>query len=132
MLQSAIVRVTEICTRHPWYVIALALALSAFSAGYTERHFAIKTDVNELIAPDLPWAQRVKAFLSAFPQREILVVVDAPTTELVEQAANRLQQVFEANPELFLSVRQPQGGSFFERNGLLYLPTAELKKRRIG
>ena len=127
MLQSAIVRVTEICTRHPWYVIALALALSAFSAGYTERHFAIKTDVNELIAPDLPWAQRVKAFLSAFPQREILVVVDAPTPELVEQAANRLQQVFEANPELFLSVRQPQGGSFFERNGLLYLPTAELK-----
>ena len=132
MLQSAIVRVTEICTRHPWYVIALALALSAFSAGYTERHFAIKTDVNDLISPDLPWAQRVKAFLSAFPQREILVVVDAPTPELVEQSANRLQQVLEANPELFYSVRQPQGGSFFERNGLLYLPTAELKKRRIG
>jgi hypothetical protein len=43
MLQSAIVRVTDICTRHPWYVIALALALSAFSTGYTERHFAIKT-----------------------------------------------------------------------------------------
>jgi hypothetical protein len=35
---------TPIRTRHPWYVIALALALSAFSAGYTERHFAIKTD----------------------------------------------------------------------------------------
>src|SRR6516225_3625126 len=106
MLHSAIVRVTEICTRHPWYVIALALALSAFSAGYTERHFAIKTDVNDLISPDLPWAQRV-----------ILVVVDAPTPELVEQSANRLQQVLEANPELFYSVRQPQGGSFFERNG---------------
>src|SRR5215467_7634624 len=128
MLRSAIVCVTDICTRHPWYVIALALALSAVSAGYTERHFAIKTDVSELISPDLPWAQRVKAFLRAFPQREILVVVDAPTPELVEQAANRLQQVLEANPELFPLVRQPQGGSFFERNGLLYLPTAELKK----
>ncbi|WP_347337233.1 MMPL family transporter [Bradyrhizobium centrolobii] len=128
MLRSAIVRVTDFCTRHPWYVIALALALSAFSAGYTERHFAIKTDVNELISPDLPWAQRIKAFLKAFPQREILVVVDAPTPELVEQAANRLQQVLEASPELFPSVRQPQGGSFFERDGLLYLPTAELKK----
>jgi hypothetical protein len=88
MLQSAIVRVTDICTRHPWYVIALALALSAFSTGYTERRFAIKTDVNEVISPDLPW---VEAFLRAFPQREILVVVDAPTLELVEQAANRLQ-----------------------------------------
>jgi hypothetical protein len=78
---------SPIRTRHPWYVIALALALSAFSAGYTERHFAIKTDVNELISPDLPWVQRVKAFLRAFPQREILVVVDAPTPEFVEQAA---------------------------------------------
>src|SRR5262249_21727827 len=90
--------------------------------------FAIKTDINELISPDLPWAQRVKRFLAAFPQREILVVVDAPTPELVEQAANRLQQALEANPEMFQAVRQPQGGSFFERNGLLYLPTEEVKR----
>ncbi|WP_143199022.1 hypothetical protein [Bradyrhizobium sp. NAS80.1] len=115
MLRSAIVRVTDFCTRHPWYVIALALALSAFSAGYTERHFAIKTDVNELISPDLPWTQRIKAFLKAFPQREILVVVDAPTPELVEQAANRLQQVLEARPELFPSVRQPERAEAFLR-----------------
>jgi len=129
MLRSAIVRVTDFCTRHPWYVIAIALTLSAFSAGYTERHFAIKTDVNELISPDLPWAQRVKAFVRAFPQREILVVVDAPTQELVEQAANRLQRALEADPGLFPSVRQSQGGRFFERNGLLYLPTAELQNQ---
>ena len=128
MLKSAIVRITDTCTRHPWYVIALALALSAFSAGYTERHFAIETDVNELISPDLPWAQRVKAFLKAFPQREILVVVDAPTPELVEQAANRLQEALQSNSEMFPSVRQPSGGNFFERNGLLYLPTEEVKK----
>jgi hypothetical protein len=107
--------------------MALALALSAFS-GYTERHFAIKTDVNELISPDLPWAQRVRDFLRAFPQREILVVVDAPTPELVEQAANRLQRALEANPEMFPSVGDPQAGSFFERNGLLYLPTEEVKQ----
>src|SRR6516165_9912041 len=128
MLQSAIVRVTDICTRHPWYVIAAALALSAFSAGYTEQHFAIKTDVNELISPDLPWAQRVKAFLGAFPQREILVVVNAPTPELVEQAANRLQEALQSNSKMFPSVRQPSGGKLFERNGLLYLPTEEVKK----
>ena len=128
MLKSAIVRITDICTRHPWCVIALALALSAFSGGYTQRHFAIKTDVNELISPDLPWAQRVNDFLRAFPQREILVVVDAPTPELVEQAANLLERTLQANPELFPSVRQPQGGSFFQRNGLLYPPTEEVNK----
>ena len=128
MLKSAIVRICDICTRHPWCVIALALALSAFSAAYTERHFAIKTDVNELISPDLPWAKRVRDFLRAFPQREILVVVDAPTAELVERAANLLERTLQANSELFPSVRQPQGGSFFQRNGLLYLPTDEVKK----
>ena len=131
MLQSAIVRVTDICTRHPWYVIALALALSAFSTGYTERHFAIKTDVNEVISPDLPWAQRVKALLRAFPQRGILIMVDAPTPELVEQAANRLQRVLEADPELFLSVRQPQGGSFFA-TGCCNCRLQSSRKRRIG
>ncbi|MFB9261831.1 MMPL family transporter [Bradyrhizobium erythrophlei] len=127
MLRSTIVRIADICTRHPWYVIALALALSAFCAGYTERHFAIRTNINELISPELPWAQRVKGFLRAFPQRDILVVVDAPTPELVEQAADRLQLALEAKPEMFPSVRQPQGGRFFERNGLLYLPTQEVK-----
>src|SRR5207245_512409 len=80
------------------------------------------------ISPGLPWAQRVKTFLRAFPQREILVVVDAPTPELVEQAANRLQEALQSNPEMFLSVRQPNGRGFFERNGLLYLPTEEVKK----
>jgi len=128
MLKSAIVRIIDVCTRHPWCVIVLALALSAFSTVYAKRHFAIKTDINELISPDLPWAQRVKLFLDAFPQREILAVVDAPTPELVEQAANRLQQALEANPEMFLAVRQPQGAGFFERNGLLYLSTEEVKR----
>src|SRR5262249_7985389 len=127
MLKSAIVRIIDVCTRHPWCVIVLALTLTAFSTVYAKR-FAIKTDINELISPDLPWAKRVKRFLEAFPQREILVVVDAPTPELVEQAANRVQQALEANPEMFPAVRQPQGASFFERNGLLYLPTEEVKR----
>src|SRR5262249_11758522 len=128
MLKLTIVRIVDVCTRHPWCVILLAVALSAFSTVYVRRHFAIKTDVNELISPNLPWAQRVKDFLNAFPQREILVVVNSPTPELVEQAANRLRQALEANPEIFPAVRQPQGGSFFERNGLLYLPTDDVKQ----
>jgi hypothetical protein len=128
MVRSAIIRIVDGCARHPWRVVALALALSASAAVYAERHFAIKTDINELISPDLPWAQRVRQFLSAFPQREILVVVDAPTPELADRAANRLQQALEANPELFPAVRQPQGGPFFARHGLLYLPTDEVRR----
>src|SRR5262245_27487664 len=61
-------------------------------------------------------------------EREILVVVDAPTPELVEQAATRLHQALAARSDLFPAVRQPQSGSFFARNGLLYLPTDEVRR----
>src|SRR5215467_2679241 len=128
MLKLAIVRIVDVCTRYPWWVIAVALILSATSAVYAERHFAIKADINELISPDLPWARRVAQFVDAFPQREILAVIDAPTPELADQAATRLQQALEARPDVFPAVRQPQSGSFFERNGLLYLPTDEVKR----
>ena len=98
MLKSAIVRTVGLCTRHPWSVIALALVLSTMCAVYAVQHFAIKTNINELISPDVPWAQRVKQFLDGFPQREILAVVDAPTPELVEQAATQLEQALERGP----------------------------------
>src|SRR5262249_917189 len=128
MLKLAIVRIVDGCTCHPWWVIVPALALSAASGVYAGRHFSIKTDINELISPDLPWAQRVTQFVEAFPQREILAVIDGPTPELVDQATIGLGRALQARPDIFLAVRQPQSGSFFERNGLLYLPTEEGKR----
>src|SRR5262249_16274441 len=122
MLKLAIVRIVDVCTRHPWWVIAVALILSATSAVYAERHFAIKTVFKALTSPDLPWARRVAQFVVAFPQRKILAVIDAPTPELADQAAARLLQALEARQDVFPAVPQPQSGSFFERNGLLYLP----------
>ena len=129
MLKAAIVRIVDGSTRHPWWVIVLALVLAGLSCVYAQRHFSIQTDVNDLISPDLPWGQRVKQFLRAFPQREVLVVIDAPTPEGVEQAASRLQQALEAKPEMFPAVRQAQGGPFFERNGLLYLSKDALQQK---
>jgi len=115
MVKSAIVRIVDVCTRHPWWVIALALILSAVSADYAVRHFAIKTDINDLISGDLPWTKRAREFLNTFPQREILAVVDAPTPELVEQAATKLAEVLQGRADVIRAVRQPQSGSFFER-----------------
>ena len=86
MLRSGIVRLVELCTRYAWTVIILVVALSLFSAVYAVRHFAIKTDVNNLFPSDLPWTERAYSFMAAFPQNGILVVVDAPTPELVDQA----------------------------------------------
>ncbi len=66
MVRLEIVRIVDLSTRHPWWVIALALILSSASAVFVERHFAIKADINELISPELPWARRVTEFVKNF------------------------------------------------------------------
>src|SRR5438876_251582 len=87
MLRTSVFRVVDFCTRKAWWVIVLAVVLAVVSTAYTMRYFAIKTDVTDLFPPDLPWTQRAFQYMAAFPQPDILVVVDAPTPELVEQVA---------------------------------------------
>ena len=128
MLKSLIVGIVDLCTQHPWWVIGLAAVLAAGSGVYAGTHFAIRTDTKMLISADLPWRQREERFLESFPQRQILVVIDAPTPELVEQAASKLAQALATRSDLIHSVRQIQGGNFFARNGLLYLPTDEVAR----
>jgi hopanoid biosynthesis associated RND transporter like protein HpnN len=132
MLRSSVFRTVDFCARHAWWVIVVAVALAAASTVYAARHFAIKTDVNDLFAPDLPWAQRAFEYMRSFPQPDILVVVDAPTPELVEQATTTLAQALSARRDFIGAVRQPGSGSFFERNGLLYLPTGEVARLTDG
>ena len=131
MVRSSILRVVDFCSRYAWWVIIVAVALAIFSAAYTARHFAVKTDVKDLFPPDLPWTQRAFAYMKEFPQPEVLVVVDAPTPELVDGASSRLAKALLAHKDLLRNVYQTQGG-FFESNGLLYLPTPELAKLTNG
>src|SRR6187397_1286197 len=117
MLRHAIVSVVVRCTRHAWLTIIVAALLGVVSGIYAARHFAINTDINTLISPDLPWRQREIAFEKAFPQhlRSILVVLDAPTPELATQATAALVGRLSENSKLFKSVVQPGGGEFFRK-----------------
>jgi uncharacterized protein len=132
MLRSSIFRTVDFCSRNAWRVVVLAVVLAAISCVYTVRHFAIKTDVKDLFPPDLQWTQRAFDYMKAFPQPEVLVVVEGPTPELVEQASTTLAGALAERPDLIRSVRQPQGGRFFEQNGLLYLPTSEVARLTDG
>ncbi len=124
----AIARVIGACTRRAWLVGAIALGMAGIAVAYAATHMAIDTDTSSLIASDLPWRQREIAFDAAFPQRVdlIAVVVDGATPELAEQAAAALTQRLSRETRLFHSVRRPDGGPFFEREGLLFLPTPEV------
>jgi uncharacterized protein len=132
MLRSAIVRLVELCTRYAWTVIVATVALSLLSAVYAVQHFAVKTDVNNLFPRDLPWTERAYSFMASFPQHGILVVVDAPTPELVDEAAGRLAAALKKDAEHIRAVDEPQGGAFFARNGLLFLPTEQVARVTMG
>jgi uncharacterized protein len=132
MLRSSIVRTVALCTRRPWWVIASALAVGILGAVFAATHFKIKTDVDALISPDLPWAQRAQAYAKGFPQRPIQVVVDAPTPELADQAAAKLKAALEAHSDQFPVATQAGSGPFFARNGFLFLPLAEVERATEG
>ena len=128
MLRRAIVAIVAACSRWPWVVLALAAVLGGFALMYTVRHIAIDTDSTKLLSPDLPWRQREIAFDAAFPQRvnPIVIVIDGATPELAERAAATLTQRLGELPALFHNVNRPDGGPFFDRNGLLFLSLAEV------
>ncbi len=91
-------------------------------------HFAIDADVNKLISKDLPWRQREAQFDKAFPPKEetTLAVIDAPTSELASQATAALIAKLSDQKGLFHSIMEAGGGPFFQKNGLLFLPTEDV------
>ena len=131
---SLIGRVVATSTRHPLIVLLLAVVLTGAALLYTAQHFALNANTTELISTKLKWRQQELAFEAAFPQFNNLtmVVVDGATPELADAAAGRLVAALRAKSELFHSVRRPDGGPFFERNGLLLLPLAEVAATTTG
>ncbi|HEX5599658.1 MAG TPA: hopanoid biosynthesis-associated RND transporter HpnN, partial [Hyphomicrobiaceae bacterium] len=122
-------RIVALSIRHPLIVLLAALALTAAAFVYMARNFAMTAETSQLISPKLEWRKRGIEFDKAFPQLQNLtmVVVDGVTPELADDAARRLAQALQSRPDLFHNVRQPDGGRFFERNGLMLLPTEEVK-----
>src|SRR5512132_155185 len=128
MLQQAIVTIVDYCTRYAVQVIGIAAVLGVATAIYAAGHFAIDADVNKLISKELPWRQREVAFEKSFPPKEetMLAVIDAPTSELVTQATTALIEKLAVQKDLFRSILEAGGGPFFQKNGLLFLPTEEV------
>jgi len=130
MLQSFIVRTVGFCTRHFHGVILVALVAAIGSGIYAARHFAIDTNINDLLSSKLPWRQQELAFRAAFPQTTdlILIVVDAATPESTQAAAQALEQGLANKPGLFRSVRDQRDTPYFRRTAMLFLPPDDLAR----
>lgn len=116
--------------RFRWIVIALVAVMTVASAGIAVHLFRINTDVERLIDPKEPWRQDEIAFEKAFPQRSnlIVAVIDGQTPEETEEAAASLTRALSERKNLIETVYRPDGGPFFDKNGLLLIPQAELDK----
>jgi len=126
-ITALVVRAIDFCAKFAWPVIAAAVLLMLVSAWYAAAHFSMTTDINQLISPNIPWRQREAAMEKAFPQYDTIVaVINAPTQELVEEAANALVARLAPHKDLFRSIVQQKGGAFFARNGLLFESAADL------
>jgi len=123
-----VVQTIKQCIGHAWVVVIVASLMAAASVGYSVRHFALNTDINKLISPDLPWRKREIAFDKLFAQYDVIVaVVQAPTPELASGATAALAGGLAKHRDLFKSITMPGGGEFFARNGLLFQSTEQLK-----
>ena len=123
-------RIVAASTRHPLIVLLSVASLTLAALVFIAQNFAMTADTSQLISQRLEWRQREIAFEAAFPQFNNLtmVVVDGATPELANDATRRLAAALKEKTDLFQSVRWPDGGPFFEREGLLFLPSKDVEK----
>ena len=124
MLTNFVVACVTTSRRFAAIVICAALLASLGLGWYVSRNIAINTDVNQLLADNLPWRQQEKALEQAFPHTidRLVVVVDGKDADSAEQAAAKLAATMAAEPALFRNVVRPEAIPFFRTHGLLFLP----------
>ena len=129
MLTNIVVSIVRACTRFAALTVLIALALAIAAGVYTARNFSINTDINTLISSKLDWRKRDNQFDKAFDQDStILAVVDAPTPEFAGAASAALLQKLSGDTTHFTAMQPLGSGEFFEKNGLLFLPEAEVRE----
>lgn len=88
------------------------------------------TDTAALISANEPWRQDEAAKDRLFPYQTdtTLIVVDGETSELAEDGARRLSAALAQDKAHFDRVERPDGGAFFESEGLLFRSRGEVSE----
>jgi hopanoid biosynthesis associated RND transporter like protein HpnN len=120
--------VTTAARGGPWVLLGAAV-LTLLAALYVGSALRIQTDTEEMLSPDLAFRQQARLLDQAFPQTSdnLIVVIEGATSELADQAAERLIDGMRKQPELFGEIFDPRAEPFYQTNGLLYLSLPELR-----
>jgi hypothetical protein len=128
VIAGLVARLVEFSRRYAVFVFTFLLLLSLAAGLYSAAHLTVDSDIQHLLPSDPAWRQREIELDRKFPQNANLlaVVIDGRTPDLADTAARRLAERMRAAPQLFRDIRQPDGGPFFDRYGLLFLPADDL------
>ena len=118
-----LIGLADFSRRRAWWVVVTAVLMSAAALYYSVTHFAISTNMGKMLSQDLPFEQAQLRFNKAFPNlnKTLLVVVQSSSRALSREDASRLATWLRVHGRGIKSVTEPGGGSFFAREGLMYL-----------
>ena len=121
-------RLVRACRSHAIVTIAATLLLAAAAVFGAVRGLGMNTDSLALFGSHLDFRETQAAFDAQFPGETdlIVAVIDGPSAQQAQAAADKLTAKLKPREDLFRSVQNPTGGDFFARNGLLFLTSAEL------
>ena len=115
-----------------WRKVAIVTLLGAafLCVWYAAHHLGVNTDTTNMMSPTLTWRQNWNEYREAFPSRDrnLLIVIDARTSAGADAFAAKVLAELRREPDLYHSILLQGEGEFFARNGLLYLPLAQLEQ----
>jgi hopanoid biosynthesis associated RND transporter like protein HpnN len=128
VIATFVTRLVAFAYRRALWVVLAAFVATVGAGYYAATHLDLNTDIEQLLPSDTAWRRQEIALDRAFPQNADLlaIVVDGQTPEATSEAAAALTEHLKAEPQLFHFVRRPDGGPFFDHNGLLFMPPADL------
>lgn len=114
--------------KHAFATVAVAALLTVASLAYVFTSLGINTSTTDMISPEVPFRQHSIDFDRAFPRLDdnIVVVIDGPTREAADIAANDLARALALRPDRFHTIQRPGAEQFFRHNGLLFLDIDEI------
>lgn len=120
----------EAACRHAWTIIIAATAIAGLCALYAAHNFRINTDLDAVLDSRLSWRLQAAQLEKLFPTlgENITIVIDGSTPELADRAASELERALQAPSSELESVERTNGGSFFDKEGLLYGSVPEVEE----
>jgi uncharacterized protein len=120
-----------IIARHPRLILITALLLSLLSLVYTWKRMEFLTARDDLMPKNTAFHRDYRDWRAEFgDSEEIVVVIESDDQERVSRFCDKLYARLAADKSKVRELFYPGGLPFFRKNGMLFMPLAELQDLR--